>query len=70
MLALCLNVASGVLKDNNGIVFAVGTLDDPMLLGCDGFPGPDDLCHYLWGWFCYSNIFHVQTLLPEGSKKS
>ena len=68
MLALCLNVASGVLKDNNGVVFAVGTLDDPMLLGCAGFPGPDDLCHYLWGWCDNSDILvHAPTLLNNGS---
>jgi len=49
VLAFCLDVTSGVLKHNDGIVFAIGALDDPMLLGSNCLPRPADFCHHLNG---------------------
>lgn len=57
MLALCLYVSSGILKDNDSVPLAIGAFNDPVLLRGDSLPGTDDFFHYLGGWRGDSDVF-------------
>ena len=57
MLALCLYVSSGILKDNDSVPLAIGAFNDPVLLRGESLPGTDDFFHYLGGWRGDSDVF-------------